>query len=138
MAGMNGHALQNVEEQIAAASAYTSLGRGKEAELILTNLTSALEAQLSSPDRVNPKLWYVKAQVMALRGESNLALQHLQRAIDQGWRQHWRPFVEPCMEGLLELQTFQSMMAGLAARMQLMGEQLEFDSLFASVAQQSA
>ena len=136
--GMNGHALQNVEERIAAAYAYTHLGRGDEAEPILANLESDLEAQLNSPERVNPKWWYVKAQVMAIRGESKLALQHLQRAIDQGWRQHWRPFVEPCMESLLEMQTFQSMMAGLAARMQLMGEQLEFDGLFAAVTRQSA
>ncbi len=51
MAGMNGHALQNVREHIAAASAYTSLGRGKEAELILTNLTSVAEQSACSFDR---------------------------------------------------------------------------------------
>jgi tetratricopeptide (TPR) repeat protein len=127
----------NLEAPIAAAYAYAHLGRQTDSETVLTELESWLDGQIGARVRVSPDLWYVKAQVMSIRGESNLALLHLQRAIDEGWRQHWRPFIEPCLADLLELETFNSMMAGLAARMQLMGEQLEFDGLFASVAPQS-
>ena len=127
----------NLEAPVAAAYAYSHVGRQADSEAVLTDLESWLDKQIGARVRVNPDLWYVKAQVMSIRGESNLALLHLQRAIDEGWRQHWRPFVEPCLADLLELDTFKSMMAGLAARMQLMGEQLEFDGLFASAMPQS-
>jgi hypothetical protein len=40
--------------------------------------------------------------------------------------------VEPSLAGLRDSQTFQSMMAGLSARMGLMRERLAFDGLFAS------
>lgn len=121
----------NLDAPIAAAYAYAHVGRDADAAALLTKFEAWLDKKMSSQPKVSPELWYVKAQIMAIRGESNLALMHLQRAIDVGWRQHWRPYVEPCLAGLLELETFQSMMAGLAARMQLMGDQLEFDGLFA-------
>lgn len=121
----------NLEAPIAAAYAYSHLGRETDAAALLAKLDAWLDKKMGAHLKVNPELWYVKAQIMAIRGESNLALMHLQRAIDEGWRQHWRPFVEPCLANLLELDTFKAMMAGLAARMQLMGDQLEFDGLFA-------
>lgn len=128
----------NLETPIAAAYAYSQAGRKTEADAVLTNLESWLDKQMSERARVNSEFWYVKAQILSIRGESNLALLHLQRAIDEGWHEHWRPFLEPCLADLLELDTFKSMMAGLAARMQLMGKQLEFDDLFAIGPQQSA
>ena len=85
-----------------------------------------------SGGRFDPHLWYAKAQLFAIQGETGAALVHVQHAIDEGWRQHWRPAVEPCMEALLAIETFQSMMVGLAARMDVMGEQLKFDSIFVS------
>jgi len=124
----------NLEASVAAAYAYLQLGRQADSEAVLTELDLWLDKQIGAQVRVHPDLWYVKAQVMAIRGESNLALLHLQRAIDEGWRQHWRPFIEPSFAELLELETFKSMMAGLAARMRLMGDQLEFDGLFTLVA----
>jgi hypothetical protein len=123
----------NLEASIAVAYAYLQVGRQADSEAVLTELDSWLVKQIGAQARVRPDLWYVKAQVMSIRGESSLALLHLQRAIDEGWRQHWRPFIEPSFVDLLELETFKSMMAGLAARMQLMGDQLEFDGLFTLV-----
>lgn len=128
----------NLEVPIAAAYSYAQAGRQADADAVLTKLESWVDKQMSTRARANPGLWYVKAQIMAIRGESDLALLHLQRAVNEGWRQHWRPFSEPCLTDLLELETFKAMMAGLAARMQLMGKQLEFDSLFELEPQQSA
>ena len=127
----------NLEASVAVAYAYSQVGRQVEAEAVLTKLESWLDNQLTVGIRTRPDLWYVKAQISSIRGESNLALLHLQRAVDEGWRQHWRPFLEPCLADLLELESFKSMMAGLATRMQLMGKQLEFDDLFTFGPQQS-
>jgi hypothetical protein len=92
---------------------------------LLTTLDEWLDEQITNQLRVKPELWFVKAQVMAIRGEINPTLINLQRAIDEGWRQHWRPSQEPCFAEMLALPTFQSMMSGLSARMELMREQLE-------------
>jgi tetratricopeptide (TPR) repeat protein len=122
---------QNLEATIGAAHAYALLGRETDSAALLDRLDAWLEEQLENHGRANPGLWFVKAQVTAIRGEPNLALIHLQRAVDEGWRQHWRPAAEPCLSELLKLPNFQPMMAGLAARMDLMREQLAFDSSFA-------
>ena len=123
----------NLEASIAAAYAYAETGQRTKSVAVLAGLESWLDGQMAEQVRVNPQLWFVKAQVSAIKGESSLALIHLQRAIDEGWRQHWRPGVEPCFAQLRDLPTFQSMMAGLVARMSLMREQLEFESEFATV-----
>ena len=59
-----------------------------------------------------------------------MALIHLQRAVDEGWRQYWRPNVEPALEDLVKEPAFAAMMQGLATRMQLIREQIEFDEAF--------
>jgi len=67
-----------------------------------------------------------------MRGENNLALIHLQRAVDEGWREHWRPMVEPVMAGLVKEPAFDAMMQGLTTRMDLIREQIAFDESFES------
>ncbi|MDH3643989.1 MAG: hypothetical protein OES38_17935, partial [Gammaproteobacteria bacterium] len=119
------------EAAIGAAHAYAVTQRGADSAAILDTLDSWLNEKVTTQTRVSPDLWFVKAQVAAIRGQPNRALIHLQRAMDEGWRQHWRPAVEPCLAELLELASFQSMMAGLATRMDLMREQLAFDASFA-------
>jgi TolB-like protein/lipopolysaccharide biosynthesis regulator YciM len=121
----------NLEATISAAHAYAQVGRTVDSAALLERLDAWLDEQLANQGRANSKLWFVKAQAMAIRGDANLALIHLQRAVDEGWRQHWRPATEPCFSELLKLPNFQPMMAGLAARMDLMREQLAFDSSFA-------
>ncbi len=120
-----------LEAAVAAASAYRSVGAAGQSEAILNVLNSWIDERMSG-GRFDPHLWYAKAQLFAIQGETGAALVHVQHAIDEGWRQHWRPAVEPCMEALLAIETFQSMMVGLAARMDVMGEQLKFDSIFVS------
>ena len=117
---------------IAFAYAFQLTEQPQMADAILTNLATQLDRLMDNPGRTKPDLWYTRARVEALRGNDNLALIHLQRAIDEGWRQHWRPSVEPCLERLLPNPSLQSMMAGLSARMDIMREALAFNDAFAS------
>lgn len=118
---------------IAAAHAYTQVGND-EGSALANNIEAWLDREMSLTARQMPDDWYLKAQLAAIRGDQNLALLDLQRAIDGGWRQHWRPYFEPCFGTILESDIFRSMMAGLAARMDLMSEELEFDGFFAGIA----
>ena len=70
--------------------------------------------------------------MQAIRGQDDLALMYLERAMDEGWRQHWRPGVEPCFAGLLDNPQFVAMMDNLSSRMDLMREQIAFDAAFDS------
>ena len=115
---------------VAMAFVYHSMGRDTDAEPLLLRIEEQLNALIESGSRINPDLWFAAAQVSAIRGATNMALIHLQRAVDEGWRQHWRPYVEPCLQNLLEEQAFIGMMQRLAARMQLIREQIEFEAEF--------
>ncbi len=117
---------------INAAHAYKTLGSAK-AEPLITQIEMTLNQSIADNVRQEPELWYVKAQLAAIRGENRQALVDLQRAIDAGWRQHWRPYFEPCFVEVIELQDFSAMMDGLATRLELMAEELEFDGFFATV-----
>ncbi len=116
---------------IHAAHAYQALGSA-EAEPLLAKIDTALNRLLADDLRHDSEVWYAKAQVAAIRGENRQALVDLQRAIDAGWRQHWRPYLEPCFAEMIELQDFSAMMDGLATRLELMADELEFDGFFAS------
>jgi TolB-like protein/Tfp pilus assembly protein PilF len=116
---------------IAAAHAYQALGSDEAADL-LVEIEEWIDGVIATNARVGSETWYAKAQVSAIRGQRDLALLELQRAIDNGWRQHWRPLFEPCFSDVVETENFAAMMAGLATRMELMAEELEFDDFFAS------
>ena len=120
----------NTDAAIAAAFAYKQAGRDAEAEAVLAETEARLDAMIDQQVRVYPEVWYNKAQIMTIRGDHNMALIHLQRAVDEGWRQHWRPYVDPILHALLEEPNFKPMMDGLAARMDLMRSQLAFDAAF--------
>jgi TolB-like protein/Tfp pilus assembly protein PilF len=118
------------EADLAAAFAYRKLGRDADAEPLLASIEATVQNQIDSGLRVEPALWFALAQLTAIRGETNMALFHLQRAVDEGWRQYWRPYVEPSLEVLLEEPAFEPMMNGLATRMNLMQEEIAFAAAF--------
>lgn len=119
-----------LESQTAMAFAYQQLGRTEDA-LTLANQTEAQIRQIiDTQPRVHPNYWFTLAQLNAIRGDNSLALIHLQRAVDEGWRQHWRPMVEPSMAELVKESAFSAMMQGLTTRMDLIREQIAFDKSF--------
>jgi TolB-like protein/tetratricopeptide (TPR) repeat protein len=119
-----------LETRIAVAFAYRQLGRSAESEVLLDDAAATVQKFVSEQPRVNPNVWFALAQVNAIRGENNLALIHLQRAVDEGWRQHWRPAVEPNLASLTLEPAFGAMMQGLTTRMDLIREQIAFDQSF--------
>ncbi len=121
-----------LETQAGMAFAYQKLGRKGEADTLATDVEGRILEAIETRARVNPNLWFALAQLDAMRGENNLALIHLQRAVDEGWREHWRPMVEPVMAGLVKEPAFDAMMQGLTTRMDLIREQIAFDESFES------
>jgi len=119
-----------IDASIAAAYAYTRLDQSNKAEEVLQQVSGMLDKEMSGRTRIHPDNWYRKAMVLAIQGNQQMALVNLQRAVDEGWSQHWRPFEEPCLVDVLENDNFISMMAGLEARMNLMREQLAFEESF--------
>jgi len=98
----------------------------------LTQVTNALDAKVAKGGHIDPELRFVKAVLAEISGDSRLALINLQRAVDEGWRQHWRPAFEPALTSLRNDKGFVSMMAGLENRMYLMREELKLDEAFAA------
>ena len=97
----------------------------------LESLSAAIEKIVAEGGRIYPEHRFIRALLAELSGDSRLALIHLQRAVDEGWRQHWRPAFEPALTNLVEDQGFIAMMSGLENRMNLMREELKLDEAFA-------
>lgn len=121
-----------IESHIAMAFAYRELGREAEANTLATEVEGRITEAIETRARVDPNLWFALAQLNAIRGENSLALIHLQRAVDEGWREHWRPMVEPAMAELTKEPAFDAMMQGLTTRLDLIREQIAFDESFES------
>ena len=126
------HNWASVEVRLAAAYAYKELGRHDDAEALLTEIEDALARELVGV-RVKPDVWYLRARLSAISDEPQMALVHLQRAVDEGWRQHWRPTVEPSLSSLWEDGDFRAMMAGLQTRMDVMRRQIDAEEEFFAV-----
>ncbi|MDP7359763.1 MAG: tetratricopeptide repeat protein [Pseudomonadales bacterium] len=119
-----------IEAALGAAYAYAQLEQQDKAAELLRQIDAMLAEKMKGKTRIHPDTWYRKALLLAIEGDQQMALVNLQRAVDEGWSQHWRPFVEPSLAEMLQNDIFKSMMAGLQARMNLMREQLAFEESF--------
>ncbi|MBS01672.1 MAG: hypothetical protein CMQ24_03065 [Gammaproteobacteria bacterium] len=104
---------------LAAAHADRKLGRVEASDVILDEWERRVSSRIEDNPRPEPYLWYRHASVATIRGDRAAALRHIQRAIDEGWRQHWRPHVEPALAELRDDRDFQAMMSGLETRMRV-------------------
>ena len=129
--------VQEMDMLLAAGAAYKWMGKLRQADELLMSLESRLQDVFTSQGRADPELWFTRARLEALKGDNRMVLVYLQRAIDEGWRQSWRPEVDPSLESILETDSFRSMMAGLETKLQLMREQIAFDEQFESDWQES-
>ena len=118
-----------LDAAIAAAYTYDLLGQPRKSDAAILLATELLGETMSNSDF---DVWYNRALLAAIQGNRQMTLIHLQRAIDEGWRQHWRPEIEPILKDLGQDKSFQSMMAGLQTRMDIMREQLALASAFDS------
>lgn len=116
---------------IAAAYAYDLAGETVKRDQAINTAETFLETT-TLPQDFGFDIWYERALLTIVKGDRQRALIHLQRAIDEGWRQHWRTRVEPIIDDLRDDESFQSMMAGLETRMDIMREQLTLADAFDS------
>ncbi len=118
--------------QIGAAYAYASKGDTKKSGALIDQLTNSIESAIAKENVSDPELWYRYALLNGLRGQTQGALIALQRAVDEGWRDYWQPAFEPVLRDTKAQTEFQSMMAGVQTRMNLMRDQFAFEEAFAS------
>jgi TolB-like protein/tetratricopeptide (TPR) repeat protein len=108
--------------------------RNKEkvaADLLLTELTQQLDDRMNTTHRSpDPSDWYQRARIAALQNNEAMALIHLQRAVDEGWREFWRTGHDPAMELIINHKSFQTMMAGLQNRLSIIREQFAIETEF--------
>jgi len=52
--------------------------------------------------------------------------------VDEGWRERWRPKVDPMMNELKSDPIFQVMMAGLENRLAIIRDQFQMEAEFAT------
>lgn len=114
---------QYIEASLAAAWAYQQEGQAEAAKRVLANTGRILKNRLQQAG-YEAEDWFDLALFDALSGNEQMMLIHTQRAIDEGWRQYWRPGAEPILDGIWEGDAYQAMMSGLQTRMQLMRQQL--------------
>jgi len=60
-------------------------------------------------------IYALKAQVLALRGDSDGAMQALMRAVDLGWRRSWWADHDPYFEQLRARSDFRALMSKVDA-----------------------
>tara|TARA_R110002072_G_scaffold1369_6_gene11250 strand:- start:5982 stop:8225 length:2244 start_codon:yes stop_codon:yes gene_type:complete len=119
------------EVQIVVASQLESEGESARANELLASAEATLRENLDNPSRHWPEDWYGMARIYAVRGQQQQALIHLQRAVDEGWREHWRPGFDPIMQTYESNPVFVTMMAGLENRLTIIRDQFEMEAEFA-------
>jgi len=121
-----------LEAALAATYAYKTIGEHERKRQVIEKINARFDEASVSGKRIDSEIWYLKALLSSIEDDNQMALFHLQRAVDEGWREHWRPGVEPIFQELVNDTNFQSMMAGLETRMNIMREQLMLASSFDS------
>lgn len=119
---------------LGVAFAYRQQDDYEAADELIKRVGLKLANRVSGTNPVDASVWYRYALFHALEGKSQMALMNLQRAIDEGWVDHWQPQVEPALQGLLPQSDMQNMLAGLQTRLNLSREQYAFDKSFAATA----
>ena len=120
-----------LQVKIAVADQMMAEGLIDQAQKLLSEAEASLQAYIKKTERHWPEDWYMLAQISAVRGEQRQALIQLQRAVDEGWREHWRPTVDPMMNKLKLDPIFQVMMAGLENRLAIIRDQFQTEADFA-------
>lgn len=120
-----------LQVKIAVADQMKAEGLTNQAEKLLTAAETSLKKNIEDSTRHWPEDWYMLAQISTVRGQQRQALIHLQRAVDEGWREHWRPAVDPMMRELNSDPIFQVMMAGLENRLAIIRDQFLMEAEFA-------
>ncbi len=120
------------DAKIAAAFSYKQLGKTRLASQVTTNTIEYLDEQLKQLGHADPTDWYRKALLAVIEGKEQVALIYMQRAVDEGWREYWRPAFEPALEDFMSQKPFQAMMAGLETRLDIIREQFKMEEQFAA------
>lgn len=118
--------------RIGAAEAYREAGQDDKANALLADVKRVLDDAVAGGIRVHPEIWFKYALLSAASDQPQMALIHLQRAVDEGWRDYWHAELEPLLADISQQTEFETMMAAVKTRLDLMREQYAFDKSFAA------
>jgi TolB-like protein/Tfp pilus assembly protein PilF len=93
---------------IEIAWAQQELGEHAKALKLINQCTTLMEEQLGSSITYF-ELYYLSARIYGLQGQTDKAIQALQTAIDNGWREWWTKY-DPLLKSLAEEPEFQTLM----------------------------
>ena len=109
----------NRTNYMAAVDVAEILLRANETERARQLLATVESFIVDVPRQGDTGYMITDARIHTLRGDSELALQALQKAVDTGWRSHWRYYldVDTVLEPLRSLPEFDSIYREIAADM---------------------
>jgi TolB-like protein len=114
-----------VDALLGIAHSQRMLGRRAEADELITEVRGFLDTLLQQPGRAKPAMWYQRARLHLLENDASMALLLLQRAIDEGWTEHWRLALDPLFGTLANDERFVAIQRTLLARIAIMREDLQ-------------
>jgi TolB-like protein/DNA-binding winged helix-turn-helix (wHTH) protein len=93
------------------------LAKGDQVEgLRLLDGVDAMLARLEQNGWAGHGLDALRAESLALRGQSDAAMRSLKRAVSRGWRGAWRAQTDPYLSALWQREDFRSLMKEVEAR----------------------
>jgi tetratricopeptide (TPR) repeat protein len=121
-----------IDAAMAAAYSYGLTGRMEQRDALLDRIEVIIEEFTSENPGSFSGLWVLRSQIATLRGETTMALVHLQRAIDEGFRNSLPLTYAPVFDSIRDESTFMSIMSSLEQRRAMMREQLRMAESFDS------
>jgi len=115
-----------------AAQAYKLNGDTEKLNVLVAGIEKQLEAWNGSPF-FQDDYYYFQSLKSLIQDQDQLALISLQRAIDEGFRNHWLLKTNPIFQQIEDRNEFKTMVAALDTKLQLMRDQLNFEASFASM-----
>lgn len=121
-----------IDAMLAVAHVYAERGMEAKRDRVIAGLEALMAEHAKTGGKMQNWMWATRSMMSLIEGKRQLGLVHFQRAIDEGWRHHWVTQVNPIFVSLEDDAAFQSMVAGLETRMDIMREQLVLASAFES------
>ena len=109
------HAARGYSSLLVIAAALRASGEQAAASRRLAELSALLDRMVEGGVQTNG-MYFVRAELEAMRGDADKAMVALQRAVQLGWRDAWIAEHQPYLESLRARADFRALLAAVNAR----------------------
>jgi len=109
------HAARGYSSLLVISAALRGSGEPAAAERRLAELSALLDRMVEGGVQTNG-MYFVRAELEAMRGDADKAMAALQRAVQLGWRDAWLAEHQPYLESLRGRADFRALLATVNAR----------------------